>query len=437
MRDQQLGQTVGTSVTALGAMDAQFPITNIVDGFPSKPARWAANAGGEGFTYDARLLLNGDFETAFAGGVPGTGWTAQAGVTATRETGAGLFHGGAAALRVSGAGGGAVYYDITCSPGDRLQIIGWARKVAAGNNDAQIQIQNLSTLSWLTAGGAWQVAGASIISIAGTTYTSVTLAFTVESFAACQQTDVVLRVYFMTGGGGGTATDALYDDVAVVPGVDVVGVFGAGVTLTVPTNAIGNAMSWPAGLPIDIRTSPDNSVFSLLTSLTPKSPSFYKVFTLTYANYWKLSWATAIPIPARTTSVFAFLGEVVFGQTISLSRGINSAVKVSASEPHLDAATRTGEVRSTLLTTAPRHELEVQFTYTSQADYEEARDQIWRLSRHGAYPFVFIHDDQDADIVSHGAPAEDTFAFTAQMRTWREGDTWRWIGSPMPQFITQ
>jgi hypothetical protein len=434
MRADQMNLTLAASgLTALGTPDTQFGVINIADNLPSKAARWSSNAGGEGFTFDARLMLNGDFETVFVGGHPAAGWASN-GATATRETTAGLFQTGAAALRVAGIGNLAEYYDIVCTPGDKLQFKAGGRKVSAGGSNAEVRVQNLATGSYLTAGGAWQAGVTGIFSTAGTAYVNATVVAQVESFAACQTTDVVIRVQFMSGGVG---TDNVYDDAQVVPGIDSVSVIGAGVSAS---NSISNFGSVNSGLApqtvIEVRSGSDGTVFATVAAtMSVRSPSFYSVFTIAYANFWKFLITTAQPIPVGATSVAVFLGEVVFGQTLLLARGIDGAIDITLRDPQQDSPSRYGEVRTAILTSGPKYDIGVKFKYPALTDFQEARDAVWRVSRNGAYPFVLIPDDQNPDLIVFGVPSSDDFSVKGKTRQWHESASWTMISSPMPQFI--
>lgn len=434
MRGAQIG-TAGSGVAAVGAMDTQYTIANVWDGFPSKPARWAANAGAEGLTWDARLVSNGDFETAFVGGLPAatasSGWGKTAGATLTRNTTDPRT--GAGALQVAGIPGEYAYIDVYCSPGDKLQVVVAARKNTVGGSNARLEVQNLATGKWLTSGAAWQVAETSVVTTASNAYNVATVPFQVESYALCQTLDVVLRFYLFAGG---STTDNLYDDFQVLPGIDVCSIHAAGVTYTLAGLLVAGSLN--TATTIELRTGTDGVTYAtVVATMTARLQSFYSLFTITYAPFWKLSLGSAQPIPFAATNLFVYLGEVVFGQTLTLSSKAPAPLGVSHQDPQQESDSAYGESRSTILTAGPRRNLTLNFFYGGEAVYQEAKNQVFRLTRNGAYAMVVIVDDTNVDLALFGSVAGDTFDVTR-----KDGSggiytaAMHFNESPMPQWIS-
>lgn len=127
------------SVTMSPSADALFPVANLGDGRPTRPARHGSNGANPSTTFDL------------------------------------------AAFTPQGAG----TVTITARSGERRRI--------TSSGTTSITLQNLRTGKYLTSGGAWQAASTSCLTGAGS------LDYQVEAFAACQATTVLLRIVITSG----------------------------------------------------------------------------------------------------------------------------------------------------------------------------------------------------------------------------------------------
>ena len=127
------------SATMSPSADALFPVANLGDGRPTRPARHGTNGANPWTTFDL------------------------------------------AAFAPQGAG----TVTITARSGERRRI--------TSSGATSITLQNLRTGKYLTSGGAWQVASTSCLSGAGS------LDYQVEDLTACQATTVLLKIVITTG----------------------------------------------------------------------------------------------------------------------------------------------------------------------------------------------------------------------------------------------
>jgi hypothetical protein len=435
MRGLQVG-IAGSGIAGVfgSTFDSQFGLSGAYDGLPSKPVMFATNGTLIGIKFDARLVSNGDFEAAFSGGFPAaitTGWGLQGAPTITRNTTE--VQSGTGALQIGGVGGGdVVTFDCLCSPGDFLQITVAGRKKTAGSgNAAQVQVQNIVTGLWLSSGGAW-IAGTTLFSNSTAAYSSVTLSFQVESFDACQTEDVILRVYLWSGGGTLGTHDAVYDNFQIVPGVDIVSVHGSGYTYTL--GGVRLSQSLGQGTAVNVRTSPDDVTYTAFQNMTPKPTSFYKTFTRTYSFFWALVLNNAQLVPYSWGNIFPYLGEVFFGQTVTLQNGVDNGIKMKTIDPQLSSRTALGEARSVLLSSAPHRQVDLTFKWPGRAAFIESRDNIFRMNRNGAYPLMIVVDDTDPDMAIFGCPPGSDFDAVQKYKDWWTGEL-TVVEAPFPQWI--
>src|SRR5262245_26648496 len=99
--------------------DSLFPKASLYDG-TGVGFRGSAEASPFDITADLRIITNGDFETAFSGGLPGTGWAKTAGATLTRDTTTPRT--GAGCLDANGSGSEYAYFEVTVYPGQRMKF---------------------------------------------------------------------------------------------------------------------------------------------------------------------------------------------------------------------------------------------------------------------------------------------------------------------------
>lgn len=384
------GQSVlarSAAVTPLVVTDenALFVRANLYDGLSSVPFQF--NTVGATMRIDADLssIVNGNFETAFVGGMPGAGWSGLSGPTLTRNTA--LPHTVAGCLSVQGAVGvAAAQFDLSVMAGDRWRIGEmWGRKQSTGGA-AQITVQNLHTGLWLKSDGTWQTTQQFLLNNATTSYVSTgVIDFVVESATSTMPQEMTLRFSFFAG--GGATFETLYDDCYVWPtGLDVSSVHAHNVSQGVLVELV----SGTAATPTTVRAT-----------LTPRRPAFYSLVSGSIPStdrFVGIRFSTASLNPSGAIAI----GEWVLGVSRALIENQDHGAKVGIIDPQQRETTDAGEQRAYLLTEGLRRTLDYGFTYDGLASFQEARDQLIGITRNGAYPCVVIPDDTDPEVVMFG-----------------------------------
>lgn len=374
------------------AVDSLFPMSRLYDGFPSQPCRVSTATGGLEFQYDLQLIANGNFEAAFTGGLPGsTGWAKTAGATLTRSTND--VQEGSFSLMVAGTTANYAYYDWTVLPGEWLKVVGQIHAGTAGQT-AKVQIQNLHTGKFLNTDGTWSAyAGTADDNLASTTaeaWTAIDEEFQVESIEACAGAiEVTLRIYFYADTNGATGAPA-YDAFALYPATDFVGVFGH---------------NFRAHYDVDWQGSANGGQFVVATDkeqLVVRPDAFYKVATSRYFDR-----TVALEVDGTFPQIDisgAWIGELVVGQTITLSRRQDWGQEHVHVRPQLRSPAETGDMRAYLLSSSGSQGIRLAFHWNDETSFEEFRDLVMARSANGAYPIIVIPDDADPDVIVYGRP---------------------------------
>jgi hypothetical protein len=288
------------SVTLNPAADALFPATNLYDGRLSKGARHGSNAANPTITWDGAAFT------------PGTSAT----------------------------------YTFTARAGER-------RRVTSGGT-SNVTVQNLSTLKYLTSGGAWQVASTYCLTGAGS------VDYQVESLTLCQLPAVSLKITQ-------SATVTLSD----WPRWNSVMVFGHNLD---------------AGLSVEMRSSTDNFSGSNVLEVTGSilQPSFYmnkgSAITSRYGRVALTGTNQAIPWYASVAPMY--LETMTTGQSAD-------GYEVALEEVQIrnDSAVATSNVYN--MSPWPRRTISLHFRSGTAAALE-LRQEIVLRCRGGAYPFVVV-----------------------------------------------
>lgn len=391
-----------------------FPITNVADGLTDHPFMFNVAALTQDVLIDLNQVPNGDFETAFVGGLPTAVWGKIAAPTLTRTGVAGEFNSGAFGLRVVGtAGTDEAYVDVPVLAGDRMTITSALRRGPNAGENAAIFVLNTASRMWLQSGGTWSSSRVAYFTVVAPAFSTSTVSFTVESAAACGGNHAVtLRLFFEAGGSG--STGPLYDDVAVWGNVDFFSVhghnLGSGGTLTLQSGTTNNPVTSRASI------------------TTFRRPVFYTTFSNVTDRWWRVR-VVFLSTPALGDPIW--YGEIVLGQRFQLNRKPDEPLKYRFSFPQLrTAGNRLAYARADALMRI----LECTFRYYSQADLLEAREQIFVRTRGGVDASVIVPDDTDVEVCIYGRIAPEWMHSRDRPVIWKNSVI-AWTELPFPTFM--
>jgi hypothetical protein len=376
------GPTAG--LAAHQTVDSLFPISNVRDGKPASPTKWAAIQTDFGFQCAANLLVNGDFEQGT------TGWTAV-GVTHTSETGVGNYHKGSKSAKlVSGVGGGGfIVQDVTVQAGEYLQL--WAAAKSDGLNGAWVSLRCLDTFKDLNGAGQWVAAGTTCMSkIAATMGAFTPVTFRAPTLAETGKATVTLEVILQLAAAGQTA---YFDEVLLVPGFNFFGVFGHNLSPG------GTSRVYTGGA--DYWHSPSYTSALEASSLAGQVVFAYSP-TMIYSPF--LAWRGNPSVQLVPPGV----GEVVIGQAVELGQNPDYPVAFEYQEPNVRFRSSAGTQWVLPRGGHPLRKATLSFAYLSEADYLQARDVLFGMSRGGAYPLVLIPTETDPGTAMYGRLEDST-----------------------------
>ncbi len=336
----------------------------------------------------------GGFEV-FNGNFP-KGWTPF--TTGGGALGVALFpHSGAMALScgVSASGGSAgVAMEITARAGETLTLNTWMMS-ATGGGIARVRIQNKRTGKYLAKGG-WQVAPTDCqTETAPTAYVNHVKTFTVEGYDACQADEVTLALRLYTDTTGGVV---YFDDVYLYPGVNFFSMHGHNIEPRISVlwqySATDTAVEAPAP-------------YTLISSHTAKEPSFYGVTAATLYQRWIQFTFSGTPLAAPVS-----VGELVLGQTQTLLTDARHPALADWQWDYLRPQVRNkrqdGGERPFNLNDHPQRTLRLPYLQTSDASFEQFRQEVRRRCQDGAEPIVLVPDDSRPEVLFGRVPAEWT-----------------------------
>lgn len=365
--------------------DSLFPKANLYDG-TGAIFKGSAEASGFNITADlGEVPANGGFESAFTGGLPGTGWGKTAGATLTRDTA--IPRTGAGCMAADGTTSNYGYFTLTVYPGQRLKIEAACRVLTGAGPSAKVRVRNMFTGRLLDTNAAWLSVGAtSILENATTSYTTQSLAFTVETGPSFPAT-MTLRVEFYCIL---SATDTpVYDDIAIYYAVNFCSVHWS--------NMLLSALSPP-----QLRSSTDNFSASdtLEASMTVAKPAFYVVLGSTvYRRYWRFRHGLdGSLLNGGNAPVF---GEMVIGYAEAAARPQDYGWTLGKKFQQVRTQTQLGAEAVYLFGEHEQRRLGLNFSPTTAAEFLELRDRLYRVTRGGADPLVIVPYDSE-DVVIHG-----------------------------------
>lgn len=342
------------------AADSLYPIANLYDGQPWKPFRFGA-AGTSGYIdFDLNQVVNGEFGTAFSGGLPGTGWGKSSGATLTLSAGK---------MQVAGGDAEYAYYDLSVAAGEVLTFTSYLEGVGLGGG-ATIHIRNLSTGNYLSSGGTWTSAVSAWDTrlFSSNTKTSVV---TIESYSTVLSDRCTIRFSFF---GSTAGSSPLYDDFLVYPRINFGSIHGHNIQ--------------PNTAPVEIRSGTTSPAATTRATMTLAHPTMFSTFSSVDARYWRLFF-TSDPLSSPT-----WLGEVVLGQYQTLTRRQNYGQDLNLIHAQDRDSTDLGPFTAYLRQEVGRRKANLSFRYNTDADYEQAREIVER-SKGGANPLVLVLETAD------------------------------------------
>jgi hypothetical protein len=362
--------------------NASFPKTALYDD-TGAVFMGSAEASPFDVTVDLGLVPpNGDFESAFTGGLPTSAWAKTSGATLTRNTTDQRT--GTGCLQATGTTANYGYYDLTVYPGQRLTIVVAGRSVS-GTALAKVRVRNLFTGRLLDSNGAWQTDSSTVILSNDTTnYVVALVAFQVET--AALPSTMTLRVEFVCGG---VTDDALYDDAAIYYAVNCCSVHWS--------NLVGAGANGPT-----LRSSTDNFSGSDTqeAQFDVVRPAFYALLSsAVYRRYWRVrSGAVTALVNAGAAP---YIGELVLGYAETAARAQDYGWTLGLAQQQIRTRALFGAEAVYQAGLFEQRRLGLNFRPGTAAEYLELRDRWYRMTRGGADSMVVIPYDAE-DQVIHG-----------------------------------
>lgn len=388
-----LGRGAGYGASATGpassaTLDSSFPLENAYDGRPSRPMMLDSTTAGFYISFPNNLLINGDFEQGT------TGWEV-ANVTLTSETGAGNFHLGAKSAKLVTTNAYApIYQNVTVQAGQYLQLRAAAK--SDGTNDAYVRVTCLETRKDLAADGTW----GAILTTSGcmvktgntmTAFTPVT--FRAPTFTECGSTTVTIRVLLY---GEANAQTLYFDEVLLIPGINFAGIFGhrldAGTGFAL---ASSGASYWHSpSFNIDFGASSN--------AIAVRQAAYISKATMLYEPFPAVFFYPGGAFGSYATNQIPYIGELVVGQTSDLASNPDYPVGIEYIYPQTRMETARGDQWVLNRSRHPKRKVTMSFAYFNDAEYQDARDNLYNMSEGGAYPVVLIPTDTDSGDVIYG-----------------------------------
>lgn len=403
---------LGPVILEGASADPSYPLVKAYDGQPASPFRTTAAVTGMCISFANNLVKNGDFEQGTVG------WTA-AGATLTSESGAGNFYKGAKSAKVvNSAAPGLIQADyVTVQAGQWIQI--WAAAKSDGTNTICLVLTCLETGNSILPSGLWGTGGQAAMSKTGATMTAFTpITFQVPAYSELGKSTATLRIALV---GLSNPCTYYWDEVLLVPAIDFMGIFGHGFDASTALALVGSTAdywysgTWGSQL---IGGPVPGSCLTRQATIGFVSTRVYDPFPrLVFypGQLWNLIPTTKVP----------WIGEAVVGQTIELSQTPDYPLAIEYKEPNVRFATSGGSQWVLPRGGQALRRATLSFAYLTDADYIQARDVLYGMSRGGAYPVILIPTETDPGEGLYGR-LEDSTTFR------REGFTKR-----VAEFIVQ
>jgi len=360
-----------------GTADAAFPLSNLWDGRPNRPLRFASPLSTANvFLIDLNALAGGDFET-----FPFSGWTVDPGAgngTVTQTTTGGEFHAGLAAAKLAGGSFGVAFYkDITVRAGEARKLTVWLKGGGVGQ-PAQIDVQDKKTGRFLTSGGAWQATYTTTFSQTSSTYAENTVTYTTESLFKVGEGTTTLRIRAVCDAGDTVFVDDFYD----WPAVDVLSLHG----LKIQDRDIVEWKTSSDGITYGDSQTAGNHDTGYLDDQKPNV--YLKRASRNYLRYHLVQLDPSSVEPYESREV----GEMVMAQLETLARNPDWGFEVRVLFEDATNETNDGSQQTYNRSRWPRRIMAVDTNFISDAQMRQARDELFGRARGRQYPILMIPD---------------------------------------------
>jgi len=381
---------LSTDTTAIDAdtvgEDANFPLTDLYDGRPTRPFRFnddADEVADLSITADLNRVSNSGFETSTL-----DGWTENNsgdGSTAEDTTNVST---GSKSLKctVASSGVGERYQDITVRSGERLKLDAGLR--GDGTAFARVRIENRHSGNWLQSGGTWSTA-ADVASRDTASFAASTLQFQVESFDDCGGLfTVTLRIHLRCTDVG----DAWFDDVLIYPATNFMSVHGHDLSPVVT----------PEFHSSDDNFATDDNTEGTFTVV--RGSMYVFLSSAIYEQFVRLKLSgTNVDVP--------WIGEGVVGFAESATTGQRWNWRITHDVPQVRYETSGRETYVHRISNEALRTYRLRFRHFTLADWQEMLEEIWLRTYGGEHPIVMVpyHEDQanGNPVVIHGRQADE------------------------------
>ena len=376
----RIGGPTAAYVTSSPALMATGPYSFLWDGAVSPAARFSYASASPYFDFDMTAIVNYGQEDGTS-----SPWSGGGIAAASDQK-----HTGTYALKgtVSGAYG---YVDIQVRPGEQWQFIGWNR--GDGQAAARFMLNILDSGQYWN-GTGWTTTLTVVGSNATTTWTQYTATFTVPSFSELLRPLVTLRVYIFQSAVAGSTW---YDDILLIPGVNLVAVLGH----NVPSRAPVKATSWGGEA-----YQSGGTGTGTMTNFQPGVSAI--VSSMVFARSWRVFFDDTVSNAGYAPRV----GEIILGQTVDLLKNPSFPIRFTAKEPgQIRNMTRDGA--ETVMNSASRAAWSglLSFQFAQASEYKQLRDALIYSGRSGGFPAVIIPTETDSDLLLFGHMSEQGTAF--------------------------
>jgi hypothetical protein len=379
-------------VTPNPAADSAFPVGGLSDGRANIPFRFSAEQADSTIQVDLSAIPDPSFEAGVAG------WVADGG-TLTQD--GAQHYSGTYSAKLTSTGVAQYYYEFDAVPGETRRL-SWALFGSGAAAAAIVWIYNPRTKKYLQANGTWGAFFAALGTQTAAAWATGGLTYTVEPFSSTLEVTTRLRVYLRLSAAG----TVYFDDIVDVPGVSWASIHGHDLT--------------PAVVPT-IQYSDGPSPWATAVTPTLRRRACYGTFAVQYYRYWRLLLSGGAPLLSTPAPPGPYIGEFVLGQYGSLLTPPDYPLTIEVDEAQVRSSTPQGAEHVYSRGGAERYRLTMPFVWTSDAKYQQARDQIYIVSRGGKHPLVVVPTETDPDLCILGrGRATLTPARTAYNR--REGE---------------
>jgi hypothetical protein len=398
-------------ITPSPALDANFPVARLYDGYADAVAAFATNTASPLYTVDLALLDkdlvdNGNLDS-WPGGVP-TGWAVTtSGGGAVTEATAGEARSGSAAKVKKNGGAASIKKTYKVRTSQRILFDLYLRNAAAGQ--AQAQIYNPLTKKYLTGAMAWQSGQAYFATASTTSYVQKTNSFTVEDWRAHGDAPITyLELSIHDTGAGGGSDYALVDDVFLSPHWNALVLAGHNIE---------------AGMAPQMRSSNDNFAANNVLEASPavRQPSMFAFASTAIAKRWARLQLTGTQ---SSISGAAWLGELAITYLETALRGFNDGSDLRYLPDNTVNAGPGGKVIASQTARQRRRVLRVTVepgtVGANDAEIREQRDEITGRSHGALWPLIVVPHNSE-DIVLHGR-LDDSWAAKRVFDTFWEDD---------------